>query len=577
MSIEILQQPTNQQAGVGSTARFVIHASGALVYQWEYYNKYYYDEWFVISSNNDFGATITLADDYSYSMLEVPAEQGISRYKFRCVLRDAASDWTSEIISDEVAIIIADPPQIITQPQSVTVAEGENATFSVTASGESLSYQWEVSIDNGETWADVRNAYSSSFSFVASLSANGNKIRCKVGNASGDVYSDPATLTVTEDSRVMLPTITTQPVSISVAEGTTATFSVSADGNDLHFQWQANQNGTWYNIGGATSNTYSISATSSANGNKYRCIVSNAAGSVYSTEASLFVVSDETIKTPVVISNPRSVTEAEGLQVSFKVVATGGSLSYQWQVKRNNTWYPVSGATSQILSVRAATDTNGNQYRCQVSNAAGIVYSSIATLTVQESTPLTFYGYHSIFISGKNTYGEWEMYPTSRPHVAQPEVKTSYVDVPGADGGLDYTELLNGTPNYGYRKGSWEFLLIPQDRWPEVYRSLCNYLHGREHTIILEDDPNWEYKGRLAVNEWRSAAYNSLITIDYILDPIPVNREGEEYDPDEDDLDAVERLLRKPGNEDKAIILWQGAATIVDKDSLFENGDEIAY
>jgi hypothetical protein len=198
-------------------------------------------------------------------------------------------------------------------------------------------------------------------------------------------------------------------------------------------------------------------------------------------------------------------------------------------------------------------------------------------LTVQSSAPLEFYGYHSLIISGKNTYGEWEMYPTSRPHVAPPEVKTSYVDVPGANGGLDYTDLLTGDPRYGYRKGSWEFLLIPHEKWPDVYRSLCNFLHGTVHTVVLEDDPTWQYTGRLSVNQWQSAAHNSLITIDYILDPIPVNLEDETYDQDADDLALASRILRKSENEGKIIALVNNQAMLIYPEDYFEDGDEILY
>ena len=185
--------------------------------------------------------------------------------------------------------------------------------------------------------------------------------------------------------------------------------------------------------------------------------------------------------------------------------------------------------------------------------------------------------YHSIIISGKNTYDEWEMYPTSRPHVAPPEVKTSYVDVPGADGGLDYTELLTGEPRYGYRKGSWEFLLIPQDQWANVYRNLVAYFHGREHIVILEDDPNVKYTGRLSVNQWKSAAHNSLITIDYILDPNPEIL-GPNDDPYEDlNWQGAKNILIKSGNVGKVITMSNGDPIVVTKESLFTNGDNIYY
>lgn len=127
--------------------------------------------------------------------------------------------------------------------------------------------------------------------------------------------------------------------------------------------------------------------------------------------------------------------------------------------------------------------------------------------------------YHSLIISGRNTFTEWGMVPTSRPVVNPPEVKTTYVNLPASNGVLDYSDLLMGTVPYGQREGSWEFALRPGRTWATVYSSIMNYLHGRRHTVILEDDPAFQYSGRLSVNAWKSDPKYSLITIDYNLDP----------------------------------------------------------
>ena len=122
--------------------------------------------------------------------------------------------------------------------------------------------------------------------------------------------------------------------------------------------------------------------------------------------------------------------------------------------------------------------------------------------------------YHSIIISGKNTYTEWGIVPTSRPHIVPPEVKTSDVDLPSSHGVLDYTDLLLAETPYGQRKGSWEFAVKPGKLWVDVYSSILNYLHGIKHTVILEDDPGYLYTGRLKVNDWQSEERYSTITID---------------------------------------------------------------
>ena len=52
---------------------------------------------------------------------------------------------------------------VITSPQggtpitSQTVTAGQNATFTVSVTGPSLTYQWQTSVDAGATWTSVSN------------------------------------------------------------------------------------------------------------------------------------------------------------------------------------------------------------------------------------------------------------------------------------------------------------------------------------------------------------------------------------------------------------------------------------
>ena len=128
--------------------------------------------------------------------------------------------------------------------------------------------------------------------------------------------------------------------------------------------------------------------------------------------------------------------------------------------------------------------------------------------------------YHSINIGEKNTWDDWHLVPTSRPLVAAPQVKTSFIDLPGADGSLDMTNVLAGRPTYQRRSGSWEFLVMNDySDWTVLYSEIMVYLQGKEFDVILDDDPGYYYTGRLAVNQWRSDPNWSKIIINYNLDP----------------------------------------------------------
>ena len=127
--------------------------------------------------------------------------------------------------------------------------------------------------------------------------------------------------------------------------------------------------------------------------------------------------------------------------------------------------------------------------------------------------------YYSITFGEKNTWEDWHIVPASRPLVNPPAVKTEYLDVPGADGSLDYTEALSGI-KYKNREGSWTFLVMNgYQEWHVLYGRILSYLHGKRMRVHLESDPDYYYFGRLFVDAWESKKDNSTITIRYVIDP----------------------------------------------------------
>ena len=113
---------------------------------------------------------------------------------------------------------IENKPTIDTQPTNATVTEGETASFTVAATGENLSYQWQQSTDSGQSWTDIEDATDATYTIGATTtSMSGNQYRCVVSNSAGSVTSAAATLTVTAK-----PTYTITAES-SPAEGGIAT------------------------------------------------------------------------------------------------------------------------------------------------------------------------------------------------------------------------------------------------------------------------------------------------------------------------------------------------------------------
>lgn len=175
------------------------------------------------------------------------------------------------------------------------------------------------------------------------------------------------------------PTIGTQPASLSVAVGAAASFSVTASGTaPLTYQWRKGGSA----ISGATSASYSIAAVASTDAGSFDVVVSNSAGSATSSVATL-TVTGVAATAPSITTQPLSQTANVGGAVSFTVAATGTSpLSYQW--RKDGT--AISGATGASYTIASVASGDAGSYSVLVSNSAGSVTSSSASLTVQTTS-----------------------------------------------------------------------------------------------------------------------------------------------------------------------------------------------
>ena len=115
------------------------------------------------------------------------------------------SDYVTDIDENKKLVLKKKPAvealTITTQPQPVSVKAGEEATFTVNATGTDLKYQWQVNKNDNAGFVNIDGATSESYKFnVASAEFNGYQYQCVVSNQSGSVTSNPVTLTVTEDA-----------------------------------------------------------------------------------------------------------------------------------------------------------------------------------------------------------------------------------------------------------------------------------------------------------------------------------------------------------------------------------------
>jgi hypothetical protein len=334
----IATHPNPLTVSAGSIATFAVTATGTapLFYQWR-----------------KAGVAVAGGTQATYSIVPAqPSDAG----NYDVVVTNASGAATSFA----VPLLVNVAPTLLSQPASVAVLSGTLVSLGVSAAGTApLSYQWR----KGGT--PVAGAIYPTFSLGSVRVTDAGVYDVVVANAAGSVTSGTAVLSV-----LVPPTVSVPPAGLLVQTGSSATFSVVANGTaPLLYQWR--KNGTA--LAGGTAASFSLAAALEADSGVYDVQVSNAAGGVTSATAVLSVVTP-----PFLTTQPVSLTLASGGSASFSVVAGGTAPGYQW--RRNG--QVLQGGTSATYTMGAVTVADAGTYEVVVSNWAGSVGSNPVTLTV---------------------------------------------------------------------------------------------------------------------------------------------------------------------------------------------------
>jgi hypothetical protein len=284
------------------------------------------------------------------------------------------------VTSNTVTLSVASGIALTSQPSNQSITAGATATFGVTATYSTPfpgapRYQWRKNgVDiSGATSAtltlpNAQPADAGSYAVIVYYFLNGI-------TPALSVLSDSATLAVNATAGVA-PVITTQPAGQSVTAGSAATFTVAATSTPTPtYQWSKNGSA----ISGATGATYTISSTQSADAGNYTVTITNSSGAVTSATASLVVNSTIPAVAPTITQQPAGLTVNNGSNASFTVVATGTPVpTYQWR-KNGAT---IAGATGANLNLTSVQVADVGDYAVVVTNSAGSVTSTSATLSV---------------------------------------------------------------------------------------------------------------------------------------------------------------------------------------------------
>lgn len=212
---------------------------------------------------------------------------------------------------------------------------GNPTTLSVQASGDSpLTYQWFEG-SSGDTSTPVSGVLPSPSFTTLPLTQN-SRFWVRVSNGCGSVNSDSVQVFVF--APCVPPAIITQPTSITVDSGGTATFTVSATGSGaLNYEWFIGETGETGTPVGTNSNVLTLAGVTSARRVWVR--VSNDCGIANSSSATVTLNC-----TPLPSPLPAAVAETlSGVPYNVTWNAVDGALTYEVQESTSETF---AGATT---------------------------------------------------------------------------------------------------------------------------------------------------------------------------------------------------------------------------------------
>jgi hypothetical protein len=271
---------------------------------------------------------------------------------------------------------VVEAAQINTQPTNQSACTGANASFSISATGTSITYQWKkngVPLSNDGHYGGVA---TNTLSITNVNAGDVDSYTCEVTGSGNTIASNAATLTLLTPA-----SISDDPDALILCAGATATFTVTAAGSNITYQWKRNNvnvaNGG--GISGATTNQLTITSVAAGNAGTYTCQVSNTCVTPTSAGALLTVNDVTAINTQPTPTQ----TLCAGANLTLTVAAVGTNLSYQWKRGVTNV-----GTNSPTLTINGVTTGDAGSYTCEVTGACGTVTSNAAVVTINAVTAI---------------------------------------------------------------------------------------------------------------------------------------------------------------------------------------------
>ncbi len=323
-SPQILTPPASQTLCEGGRATFNVIAAGTdRTFQWRHN-----------------GTSITGARD---SFLVITSVRPEDAGTYDVIIGGACPP---AVTSAAAMLTVNTRPRITVQPIGDTICVGDPATLRVTASGTSVTYQWQ------HDGSDIGGATTATLTIPIADAAKGGSYRVIVSGAcTPPDTSAPVPLLI-----LPIPSITKHPIDTTLCAGGDVLFHVGATGPALTFQWRKDG----VDIPGKTDSILSLSNVTFTDGGSYDVTVSGGLCATTSNRAFLTVR-----RPPVIVEQPSDVIVCAGGSGTLALFVEGDDLAYQW--RRGGTELP--GKTASTLDFAVVTPADTGSYDVVVRGA----------------------------------------------------------------------------------------------------------------------------------------------------------------------------------------------------------------
>ena len=382
MTVPVISvEPADQTVeNAGDTAAFTVVVDKDATYQWQVDRG---DGKGFVNLNESVTWRGVTTDTLQFTTK--PAQRG---FTFRVVVSNAVGSVNSAVVK----FTWANPPTILSQTTQEELGElvlNTTATVKVTGSATTEAYQWEVDrgdgngfepLNDGTTWSGTK---TNTLNFKVKAGQAGFQLRAKLTNSAGETNSAPVEVTI-----LPKPIISVQPEAKTITEiGDSVAFTVVAE-KEEDYQWQVdrgdgkgfvnlNETATW---SGTQTETLTFKSKLAQMDFQFRVVLTNASGTTTSDVVSFTWDSEPTIVTP-----PESMTDILiGDRITFHVVGSANTETYQWQVDRDDgngfvnlkdsaTW---AGTKTDTLTFVSKEAQMGFKFRVVLSNRMGETISN---------------------------------------------------------------------------------------------------------------------------------------------------------------------------------------------------------